>query len=100
MSNSYQVRPWRALTGWAWWLLCQPSPPVSSATHQELRESSLVSKRREPNMWVAEGGWWWLCRPSPPVSSPPHQELGESSLVSKRGEPNMWVAEFTSQVAC
>jgi len=40
--------------GWAWWLLCQPSPPVSRATHQLLRESSRVSKRRLPHMWVAE----------------------------------------------
>ncbi len=37
MSISYQARPWRADTGWAWWLLCQPSPNVSSATHQRLR---------------------------------------------------------------
>src|SRR5579864_9406060 len=54
MSNSYQARPCRALTGWAWWLLCQPSPPVRRATHQLLRESSLVSKRRLPQRWVAE----------------------------------------------
>ena len=47
MSNSYQARPWRAETGWAWWLLCQPSPNVSSATHQLLRESSRVSNRRD-----------------------------------------------------
>ena len=53
-SISYQVRPWRAETGCAWWLLCHPSPPVSSATHQLLRESSCVSKRRLPHMWVAE----------------------------------------------
>ena len=46
MSNSYQARPWRAETGCAWWLLCQPSPNVSSATHQLLRESSRVAKRR------------------------------------------------------
>ena len=37
MSSSYQARPWRADTGWAWWLLCQPSPKLSSATHQLLR---------------------------------------------------------------
>ena len=54
MSNSYQARPWRAETGCAWWLLCQPSPNVSSATHQLLRESSRVSKRRVPHMCVAE----------------------------------------------
>src|SRR6202453_2392666 len=53
-SISYQVRPWRAETGKAWWLLCHPSPPVSRATHQLLRESSRVSKRREPHIWVAE----------------------------------------------
>ena len=54
MSNSYQARPWRAETGCAWWLLCQPSPKVRSATHQLLRESSRVSKRRVPHMCVAE----------------------------------------------
>src|SRR5450759_2490 len=43
MSNSYHARPWRAETGCAWWLLCQPSPNVRSATHQLLRESSRVS---------------------------------------------------------
>src|ERR1700679_2826144 len=63
MSNSYQVRPWRALTGWAWWLLCQPSPPVRMATHQLLRESSLVSKRRLPQRWVAELTSHVACRP-------------------------------------
>src|SRR5262245_2701076 len=54
MSNSYHARPWRADTGCAWWLLCQPSPNVRSATHQLLRESSRVSKRRDPHMCVAE----------------------------------------------
>src|ERR1700733_9210051 len=39
---------------WAWWLLCQPSPKVRSATQKLLRESSAVSKRREPHRWVAE----------------------------------------------
>ena len=33
-----------AETGWAWWLLCQPSPPVIRATQKLLRESSRVSK--------------------------------------------------------
>src|SRR5215510_688168 len=53
-SSSYQARPWRAETGCAWWLLCQPSPNVMSATHQLLVESSRVVNRREPHKWVAE----------------------------------------------
>jgi hypothetical protein len=53
-SNSYQASPWRADTGCAWWLLCQPSPNVSSATHHEFFESSRVAKRRLPHICVAE----------------------------------------------
>src|SRR3569833_1180340 len=53
-SNSYHVRPCRAEVGCAWWLLCQPSPKVISATHQLLRESSRVANRRDPHWWVAE----------------------------------------------
>ena len=41
-----------SLTGWAWWLLCQPSPPVRRATHQELRESSLPPEAAaQPTRW-------------------------------------------------
>ena len=54
MSNSYHARPWRPDTGCAWWLLCQPSPNVSIATHQLFVESSRVLKRREPHRCVAE----------------------------------------------
>src|SRR6185369_8774879 len=53
-SISYQASPWRAEVGWAWWLLCQPSPKVSSATHQLFLESSDVENRRVPHMCVAE----------------------------------------------
>src|SRR5580658_1484738 len=63
-SSSYQAIPWRAETGCAWWLLCQPSPPVSRATHQLLRESSRVSNLREPQMWVAEFTSQVTCRPT------------------------------------
>ena len=63
-SNSYQARPWRADVGWAWWLLCQPSPNVRSATHQLLRESSFVAKRRRPHMWVAELTSHVACSPT------------------------------------
>ena len=64
MSNSYQARPWRADVGCAWWLLCQPSPNVISATHQLLRESSRVAKRRVPHMCVAEFTSQVACRPN------------------------------------
>jgi hypothetical protein len=46
MSISNHRKPWRAENGNAWWLLCQPSPKVISATHQLFRESSVVSKLR------------------------------------------------------
>src|SRR5512147_2674385 len=62
-SNSYQAKPWRADVGWAWWLLCQPSPKVMRATHQLLRESSRVAKRREPQRCVAEFTSHVACRP-------------------------------------
>jgi len=33
-SNSHHRWPWAAARGWAWWLLCQPSPleirPIST----------------------------------------------------------------------
>src|SRR5437763_202331 len=54
MSTSYHASPCFAADGCAWWLLCQPSPHVSSATHQLLRESSFVSNLRLPQRWVAE----------------------------------------------
>src|SRR6188472_4543378 len=63
-SNSYHARPWRDEVGWAWWLLCHPSPNVNSATHQLLRESSRVAKRRLPHMCVAELTRYVECRPA------------------------------------
>src|SRR5690242_5049369 len=54
ISSSYQSRPWRTQLGSAWWLLCQPSPNVNSATHQLLVELSRVSKRRLPQECAAE----------------------------------------------
>jgi hypothetical protein len=53
-SNSYHARPCREDWGWAWWLLCHPSPKVSRAIQKLFLEVSRVSKRREPHMWVAE----------------------------------------------
>src|SRR5215203_6361864 len=63
MSSSYHARPWRALTGCAWWLLCHPSPNESSATHQLFVESSRVANRREPQRCVAEFTSQVQCRP-------------------------------------
>src|SRR5215469_640807 len=74
-SSSYHLRPCRAETGCAWWLLCQPSPPVSSATHQLLRESSRVSKRRLPHRCVAEFTSQVACRPSVTRSRTPHRTM-------------------------
>src|SRR5438128_10567454 len=62
--NSYQARPWRDEVGWAWWLLCHPSPKVMSATHHRFRESSVVAKRRPPHICVAEFTSQVECRPS------------------------------------
>src|SRR5580698_4646755 len=71
-STSYHARPWRAETGWAWWLLCHPSPPVTSATHQLLREASRVSNRRLPHMCVAEFTSHVACRPRVTRRKTPH----------------------------
>src|SRR5580704_8057724 len=75
-SNSYHVSPCRAEVGCAWWLLCQPSPNVSRATHQLLRESSRVSNRRRPHMWVAELTSQVECRPTTTRKQPPHKKSG------------------------
>src|SRR5580765_432247 len=53
-STSYQVRPWRAVCGAAWWLLCHPSPNVSKATQKLFFEVSPVMNRCDPHMCVAE----------------------------------------------
>ena len=54
MSSSYHASPCRADVGCAWWLLCQPSPKVSSATHQLFRERSRVAKRLN-KLWRRRG---------------------------------------------
>src|SRR5574341_383373 len=76
MSTSYQARPWRAEVGCAWWLLCQPSPKVKSATHQLLRESSVVTKRRLPHKWVAEFTSQVECSPTTTRKKTPHRTKG------------------------
>src|SRR5882762_9704946 len=73
ISNSYHVRPWRAEVGCAWWLLCQPSPKVNSATHQLLRLSSRVLNRRLPHMCVAELISHVACRPNTTRKQTPHR---------------------------
>src|SRR5687767_11157619 len=75
-STSYQARPCRALVGWAWWLLCQPSPKVRAATHQLFVESSLVVKRRDPHLWVAEFTSQVACRPTVVLKKIPHSTYG------------------------
>src|SRR5665213_2881604 len=81
-SISYQARPWRAETGCAWWLLCHPSPPVSSATHQLLRESSRVLKRREPHLCVAELTSQVACRPTVTRRNTPHSTHFQPPMAS------------------
>src|ERR1700682_4772358 len=75
-SNSYHARPCRAEVGCAWWLLCQPSPNVTRATHQLLRESSRVAKRREPHMCVAELTSQVPCRETTVRRKPPQRSMG------------------------
>src|ERR1700693_370986 len=75
-SISYHFNPCRAETGWAWWLLCQPSPKVSNATHQLLVERSLVTKRREPQLCVAEFTSQVVCNPSTVRKNTPHSRNG------------------------
>src|SRR3954471_7660854 len=83
MSNSYQASPWRAETGCAWWLLCHPSPKVTIATHQLLVESSLVTKRRLPHMWVAEFTSQVACRPTVTRKKMPHITKGKPPTRSR-----------------
>src|SRR5580658_8233234 len=75
-STSYHSRPCRAEVGCAWWLLCQPSPKVISATHQLLRESSVVSNRRVPHRCVAEFTSQVACRPTTTRKHTPHSTSG------------------------
>src|SRR5688572_7002460 len=75
-SNSYHARPCRADVGCAWWLLCQPSPKVRSATHQLLVESSRVAKRREPHRCVAEFTSQVECSPQVVRKKMPHSTYG------------------------
>src|ERR1700757_2676681 len=82
-STSYHLRPWRADTGCAWWLLCHPSPPVSSATHQLLRESSRVSNLRDPQMWVAEFTNQVTCNPTVTLREIPQSTHDHPPTASK-----------------
>ena len=92
-SNSYQASPCRAEVGWAWWLLCHPSPNVRSATHQLFCESSVVSNRREPHMCVAEFTSHVACRPSTTRKQIAHSSRGrpansgQQARQSHRGYP-------------
>src|SRR6267142_4496625 len=76
-SISYHLNPGRAEVGWAWWLLCQPSPKVSKATHQLLVERSRVIKRREPQLCVAEFTSQVVCSPTTVRKKTPHRRNGK-----------------------
>src|SRR5262249_19310653 len=56
--------------------LCHPSPKVRSATHQLLVESSRVSKRRDPHLWVAELTSHVAWRPITVRKKMPHKTYG------------------------
>jgi len=81
-SNSYHTRPCRADVGCAWWLLCHPSPKVSSATNQLLRESSRVANLREPHMCVAELTSQVPCRPMTTRRQIPYSIMGSPPRAS------------------
>src|SRR5688572_28236338 len=87
MSTSYHARPCAADVGCAWWLLCQPSPKLSAATHQLLRESSRVSKRRDPHMWVAEFTSHVACRPTVVRRNTPHSTQFQPPI-ARRTKPS------------
>src|SRR5438128_994252 len=88
-SNSYHARPWRAEVGCAWWLLCQPSPNEISATHQLLRESSRVAKRRAPHMCVAEFTSHVACRPNTMRRQLAHRTMGKPPKMYRMGVRTM-----------
>src|SRR5256885_17193735 len=71
-SISYQASPWRAACGWAWWLLCQPSPNVRMATQKLFFESSDVRKRCVPHICVAELTSQVKCSPMTVRKKMPH----------------------------
>src|SRR5579864_8017500 len=83
-SNSYQARPCRADVGWAWWLLCHPSPKVMRATHQLLRELSRVAKRRPPHICVAEFTSHVACRPKTSRKKTPQSIKGRPPTANSR----------------
>ena len=86
-STSYHARPCRAEVGWAWWLLCQPSPKVRIATHQLFFESSLVWNRREPHMCVAEFTSHVACRPTVTRKNTSQSTIGQPPSARSR-RPN------------
>src|SRR4029079_11779303 len=70
--------------GNAWWLLCHPSPRLSSATAGLLALWSPLRKGRAPHTWQTELTLHVTCcisaiRPSPPHrkpdSAPPHERV-------------------------
>src|SRR5271156_5387156 len=79
--------PWLADTGCAWRLLCQPSPPVNSATHQLFVESSRVLKRREPHRWVAELTSQVTWKPTEIRKNTPHNNHERPSFHPPRAVP-------------
>ena len=61
--------------GKAWWLWCQASPKVGSASHHTLVDLSSVAKRRRPKKWhtelIDQVRWWSMnTRTRPPHSRP------------------------------
>src|SRR5579862_2732732 len=82
-STSYQVSPCRADVGCAWWLLCQPSPNVKSATSQLLVERSRVEKRREPHICVTEFTAQVACSPTTVRRKIPHNMSGNPPIASR-----------------
>ena len=82
-SISFHVRPWRAICGCAWWLLCQPSPNVRIATQKLFLDVSSVRKRCLPHMCVAELTSHVVWRPITVRRNTPQRTIFQPPMASR-----------------
>src|SRR5215468_5562475 len=71
-------------------MLCQPSPKLRIATQKLFREVSLVRKRREPHMCVAEFTNQVECKPTT-VRKKTHHNIHENPPVARSISPRLVV---------
>lgn len=84
ISNCHHSSPCRAENSKAWWLLCQPSPNASNATHLTKSKDKVIIKEMVPNSY----GILVLV----------YQLFLDKSPVFHVCCPQTWHAEFTSHV--